>query len=152
MFRLNVAALIQCQNKFMGCHRSDHATWQCIQGGIELNDDNNTAALGRELREELGLEPQDWALINCSRFWRRYEFPEEILKKKRFENNRLLNNLGQEQLWFHIEIAHLNKIDLAKSTGEFNKVDLFSIQNLIDVYSPWKRAIFIDYCRELNLI
>lgn len=152
MFRLNVAALIQCQNQFVGCHRSDHAAWQCIQGGIELSDAHSLAALGRELKEELGLETKNWTLLHCSRFWRRYEFPEEILKKKRIENNRLLNNIGQEQLWFHIEIANINQIRLEESTGEFDRVDLFPIHKLINIYSPWKRAIFIDYCRELNLI
>jgi putative (di)nucleoside polyphosphate hydrolase len=147
MFRENVAALIRYKNKYLGCFRSDHRTWQNVQGGIEKSDKNPLDAIIRETKEELGVTEKDFKIIYQSIYWRRYFFPKEILKKQRFKGN-----IGQEQLWFLIELKDYNSIKLEKSAGEFSKVDLFTIQDLMNFYSIWKKPSFYDFCRELDLI
>ncbi|RDB36672.1 NUDIX domain-containing protein [Spirobacillus cienkowskii] len=147
MFRENVAALIRYKNRYLGCFRSDHRTWQNVQGGIEKTDKNPMDAIIRETKEELGVTEKDFKIIYQSIYWRRYFFPKEILKKNRFKGN-----IGQEQLWFLIELQDFNAIKLEKSAGEFSKVDLFAIQDLINFYSSWKKSSFYDFCRELDLL
>lgn len=147
MFRENVAALIKYQDKYLGCFRSDHRSWQNVQGGIEKSDKSPQNAIIRETKEELGLNESDFKIIYKSIYWRRYFFPKEILKKDRFKGN-----VGQEQLWFLIELIRFDSINLEKSLGEFQKVDLFTIEKLIDVYSKWKLPSFYDFCREINIV
>ncbi len=147
MFRKNVAALIRCNDKYLACFRSDHSKWQNVQGGIEDSDSSPIAAIIRETVEELGIDEQDFKIIYKSKYWRRYFFPKEILKKARFEGN-----IGQEQLWFLIEIKNINCVHLEKSVGEFQKVDLFTIDKFLELYSEWKKPSFYDFCRELGII
>ncbi|KAB8028459.1 NUDIX domain-containing protein [Fluviispira multicolorata] len=147
MFRENVAALIKCNNMYLACNRTDHNTWQNVQGGIEESDKSPLHAIIRETIEELGVEEADFKIIYKSKFWRRYYFPKEILNRERFKGN-----VGQEQLWFLIELKDINKIDLKKSVGEFKKVKLVNIEDFVDIYSQWKIASFYDFCRELNLL
>ena len=147
MFRENVAALIKYQDKYLACFRSDHSTWQNVQGGVEKSDKSHSDAIIRETKEELGVKESDFKIIYKSMYWRRYFFPKEILKKERFKGN-----IGQEQLWFLIELKSFDSIKLEKSLGEFQKVDLFSIEKFISEYSKWKRPAFYDFCRELGLV
>jgi len=147
MFRQNVAALIKFKDKYVACFRSDHSTWQNVQGGIEDSDKSPLKAIIRETKEELGLEENDFKIIYQSKYWRRYFFPKEILKKERFKGN-----IGQEQLWFLIELKNFNSINLEKSVGEFQKVDHFEIERFLETYSKLKKPGFYDFCRELGVI
>lgn len=147
MFRINVAALIRCRGQFVGCGRSDYHTWQCVQGGMELTDISPRHAIERELQEELGLSPNDYHIVYQSRFWRRYYFTKKILAKQRFKNN-----IGQEQLWFLVDLPDFESIQLEKTCKEFDKIKLLSLPQLLNVYSIWKRASFYDFCREMSLL
>lgn len=147
MFRKNVAAIIICQGKYLGCYRSDYNTWQCVQGGMEPTDSTPTHAIIREIQEELGVSPSDFKIIHQSKFWRRYYFTPDILK-----NTSRGNHIGQEQLWFVAELNQLESVHLEKSHGEFSKVELFDIDFLLQQYSYWKRAAFYDFCRECGFI
>ncbi|MES2614140.1 MAG: NUDIX domain-containing protein [Bdellovibrionota bacterium] len=146
--RPNVAALIRFQGSYVACCRSDYnSSWQCVQGGIEPTDTTPRAAIERELQEELGISPKHFKIIYQSQFWRRYYFTKSILAKKRFAHN-----IGQEQLWFLVEIDDFKNIHLNQSLGEFDKVELLSIPQLLNSYSHWKKSPFHDFCRELGLL
>jgi putative (di)nucleoside polyphosphate hydrolase len=147
MFRANVAALIRVGEQYLACSRADYQTWQCVQGGIETSDDSPRGAVIRELYEELGILPKDFSIMYQSKFWRRYFFTKQILAKKKSEKN-----IGQEQLWFLIDLKSLDCIHLEKALGEFDKVSLVSIHELLKLYSPWKKSSFYDFCREMSLI
>ncbi|BBH54416.1 NUDIX domain-containing protein [Fluviispira sanaruensis] len=147
MFRENVAALIKCNNMFLACNRTDHNMWQNVQGGVEKFDKSLRHAIIRETVEELGVKEEDFKITYQSKFWRRYYFPKEILKRDRFKGN-----LGQEQMWFLLELNDIKSIHLEKSAGEFKKVKLLNIGEFLSIYSEWKLASFYDFCREINLI
>jgi putative (di)nucleoside polyphosphate hydrolase len=146
-FRPNVAALIRTQDKFIACCRADYSSWQCVQGGIESTDVSPIAAIQRELDEELGLKLGEYKIISQSKFWRRYYFTKEILAK-----NRFADNVGQEQMWFLVELTEKHSFQLDGAHGEFSHVEICSLQQLIQQYSQWKRPPFYDFCRELGLI
>lgn len=148
VFRSNVAALIRYKDKYVACCRTDYDSWQCVQGGIEPTDISPIHAIKRELQEELGLNESSYKIISQSKFWRRYYFTKEILKKKRFEKE----NIGQEQLWFLVELLHPKEIQLEKSSGEFNRTELLTLSQLLNSYSVWKKSPFYDFCRELGLL
>ena len=57
-YRPNVAAhIFNEKGEFLGCFRKDGKSWQCVQGGIEGDDDDLEQAALRELEEEVGLTP-----------------------------------------------------------------------------------------------
>lgn len=144
-FRKNVAALITHKEKFLGCHRVDIDTWQCVQGGIEAEDKNIVAALQRELFEELGLTSESYQIKQQSKFWRRYYFPPQ------FDFRFGKDCLGQEQKWFWVELSDPQAIDLEKSQHEFDKVQWIELPDLYTRMSSFKKAVFKDFCYELGL-
>jgi putative (di)nucleoside polyphosphate hydrolase len=146
MFRANVAALIRCGTKYVACRRADHNTWQCVQGGIELTDPSPLSAIIREIQEELGVKENDFVVVYQSKIWRRYYFTESVLKEKRFKDN-----VGQEQLWFLIDLPNFDSIHLENSEGEFSKVKLVELPLFLKSYAPWKHAPFYEFCQELGL-
>jgi hypothetical protein len=148
MFRENVAALIKYEEKYLACFRADYDSCQNVQGGIEITDHAPLCALNRELQEELGLcDDTAFAVVYQSTCWRRYFFPKNIQKTGRFHKM-----IGQEQLWFLIDLKSLDAINLGKSSGEFKKVELMNLEKFIKIYSHWKLAPFYDFCRELGLL
>jgi 8-oxo-dGTP pyrophosphatase MutT (NUDIX family) len=153
MYRKNVAALIRCQGQYVACFRSDYASWQSVQGGVEPFDASLEDALGRELNEELGISPQNFKILYQSKSWRRYLFPSDAGQRQKREASdpSKAHYIGQEQLWFLIEIPDISCIHLEKSLGEFSRVELFSIEHFLSVYSPWKQDIFHDFCHEIGL-
>ncbi len=147
VFRKNVAVLLKCENQYVACYRQKHNVWQCVQGGVEQFDEDLSAAIHREICEELGMEQNNFQIISQSKYWRRYYFTPEILKENRFKDN-----IGQEQMWFLGEVYQFSKVDLKRSQGEFQEAKLMTIEELISNYSQWKKMTFIDFCREIGLV
>ena len=152
-YRKNVAALIVCQEKYVGCLRSDNVSgshkaqlWQCVQGGVELEDTSYEEALFRELLEELGIEKKYITIKYTSKNWRHYDFPHEL----RLGSDKK-NFCGQEQLWHLVEIPSLDQIKLISSDRVFSEVKLYSIEELLALYPPWKKKPFEEFCQELNI-
>jgi len=147
-FRPNVAALIRIGDKYLRCLRSKPSgVWQTVQGGIESSDASVRDALLREMREELGIDATLVTVVSQSRFWRRYVFPEEV----RFSHPER-HNLGQEQLWFLVEIPSHQSVDLSKSEGEFIKTELVDLQTLVSDFVAWKLPVVKDFCYEVGLM
>jgi len=154
VYRKNVAALIRCQGQYVACFRSDYGSWQSVQGGVEPHDLSLEDALTRELNEELGILPTDFKILYRSKFWRRYLFLSDtpLKQQRKLRDPSKSSRVGQEQLWFLIEIPDISCVHIENSMGEFARVDLFSITQFLSVYSQWKRAAFYDFCREIDII
>ncbi len=96
-FRPNVAALmVKPQGQLLVCERwTIPGAWQFPQGGVDPGEDE-MEALFREVREEVGLLPRHYQVID-RRDGYRYLYPEEVrLKKMRKHGCH-----GQEQTYFH---------------------------------------------------
>lgn len=147
-FRPNVAALVRIGDKYLRCLRSKPAgVWQTVQGGIEKTDSSARDALLRELNEELGVDASLVTIVAQSRFWRRYLFPPEVLN-----SHPERHNVGQEQLWFLVELPSFSALDLSKSEGEFVKAELVELNDLVEQFVSWKLPVVKDFCYELGLM
>lgn len=147
-FRPNVAALIKVGNQFLCAERSEpRGVWQTVQGGVEANDTSLEQALLREMQEELGVDAENVRIIEQSRYWRRYEFPAEVLEK--YPERK---NIGQEQMWFVVELSSLGCVNLKQSEGEFVQVELVSLEKLLAQFVQWKLPIVKDFCYEMGLL
>lgn len=143
-YRPNVAALIRVGAETLACLRAEKPGWQCVQGGLE-GDETPEEGIIREVCEELGVQPQDFAISYRSRYWRRYLFPPELT----FREGK--QHCGQEQLWFEVLLKRPEAVDLTQSTGEFTAVKLMPVATLLESYVHWKRLSFYDFCCELGL-
>lgn len=139
-YRSNVAALLQCDGKFVACLRTKFPGWQCVQGGIDDEDLSAEHALLREFTEELGIPKSEVKILERSAYWRRYDFISNPIPYH-----------GQEQLWFFAKIESMDVIDLSRACDEFSEVKLMTIGELVENYVAWKKHPFVDFCRELNL-
>lgn len=145
-YRPNVAALVRCGDQFIGCMRNKFPGWQCVQGGIDEDDQSPENAIIREMKEELGVDPEHIRITYRSRYWRRYEFIKQGAERPG-------NFCGQEQLWFVVEISSFGAIDLKQAlSDEFTAVQPMDIGELVEKYVKWKHQPFYDFCRELRLI
>jgi putative (di)nucleoside polyphosphate hydrolase len=99
-YRPNVG-IILCNWKnevFWGKRVREHA-WQFPQGGIKPGE-TPEAAMYRELREEVGLEPGHVRILGRTRDWLRYDVPERWLRRDWRGNYR-----GQKQIWFLLRLV-----------------------------------------------
>lgn len=109
-FRLNVGIIIvNTRGQLLWARRAGFKNaWQFPQGGIHGNE-TTYKAMYRELREELGLMPQDVTVLAESKKWLSYLLPEQF---RRYENKPLV--IGQKQKWFLLQLItrdthiHLN--------------------------------------------
>jgi len=94
-FRANVGIVLirDGGDVFLG-GRSDGRGWQFPQGGVRP-DESAEDALFRELREEVGLVPEDVEIIAATRNWLRYRLPRRYVRRRA----RPLC-IGQKQRWF----------------------------------------------------
>jgi putative (di)nucleoside polyphosphate hydrolase len=98
-YRPNVGIVI-CNRRndvFWGKRVNQHA-WQFPQGGIDPGE-SPESAMYRELREEVGLNPNHVRVLGRTREWLRYEVPPQWLRRDPRGNYR-----GQKQIWFLLRL------------------------------------------------
>jgi putative (di)nucleoside polyphosphate hydrolase len=98
-YRANVG-IILCnrEGRLLWARRLGQDSWQFPQGGIKRNE-TPEEALYRELREEVGLEPQHVEIIGCTQGWLRYRLPKRFI---RFHSKPVC--IGQKQRWFMLRL------------------------------------------------
>ena len=99
-YRPNVGIVI-CNWKnevFWGKRVKEHS-WQFPQGGIKPGE-TPEAAMYRELKEEVGLEPEHVRILGRTRDWLRYDVPERWLKRDWRGHYR-----GQKQIWYLLRLV-----------------------------------------------
>jgi putative (di)nucleoside polyphosphate hydrolase len=99
-YRPNVG-IILCNWKnevFWGKRVREHS-WQFPQGGIKSGE-TPEAAMYRELKEEVGLNPEHVKILGRTRDWLRYEVPDRWLKRDWRSHYR-----GQKQIWFLLRLT-----------------------------------------------
>jgi putative (di)nucleoside polyphosphate hydrolase len=98
-FRANVG-IILCndEGRLLWARRVGQQSWQFPQGGIQP-DETPEDALYRELKEEVGLEPEDVELVGQTKGWLRYRLPKRFI---RYRSQPLC--VGQKQRWFMLRL------------------------------------------------
>lgn len=98
-FRPNVGIILSNgRGQVLWARRIGQDAWQFPQGGIN-DEESPEQAMYRELKEEVGLNPDDVELISCTRGWLRYRLPKRMI---RYHSRPLC--VGQKQKWFLLRL------------------------------------------------
>ena len=99
-YRPNVGIVLSnWKNEVFWGKRVKEHSWQFPQGGIKPGERPETA-MYRELKEEVGLNPQHVRILGRTRDWLRYDVPEQWLRREWRGNYR-----GQKQIWFLLRLV-----------------------------------------------
>jgi putative (di)nucleoside polyphosphate hydrolase len=111
-FRPNVGIILSNRaGQLLWARRAGQDAWQFPQGGMR-SDETPAEAMYRELREEVGLQPEDVELIGATRGWLRYRLPRQYIR----HSSRPLC-IGQKQVWFLLRFLCTDKsVCLNRST------------------------------------
>ena len=99
-YRPNVAIVIASSKNqvFWGKRIREHS-WQFPQGGINPGE-TPERAMFRELKEEVGLDPQHVKVLGRTRNWLRYEVPQHWIKREWRGTYK-----GQKQIWYLLRLV-----------------------------------------------
>lgn len=94
-FRAGVAmVIVNKQRRLFWAKRIGQPAWQFPQGGLQEGE-TAEQAMYRELKEEVGLSPQDVVIVTSTRSYLRYYLPPHLI---RHYSQPLC--IGQKQKWF----------------------------------------------------
>jgi putative (di)nucleoside polyphosphate hydrolase len=117
-FRPNVGIILaNSYGQVLWAKRMGWDAWQFPQGGINPNE-TPEQALYRELREEIGLYPQQVEILACTRGWLRYRLPQPMV---RTQVQPLC--IGQKQKWF---LLRMTTSDTSVNTATTDKPEFDS--------------------------
>jgi putative (di)nucleoside polyphosphate hydrolase len=146
-YRANVGIILtDGHGRVLIAGRRGRGGWQFPQGGIRP-EESIEAAMFRELREEVGLEPADVALVGATEGWLRYRLPERYIRR---EQRPLC--IGQKQRWF---LLHLHG-DVERVRFDVTKDPEFDRCRWVDYWRPvkeviyFKRSVYVRALRELG--
>lgn len=137
-FRAGVGTVIyDYEGKVAWFERAQHpvGVWQFQQGGIDLGEDTKTT-LWRELKEEVGLTPADFASVQEYPHWTVYQYDYTIddASKSRF---------GQVHRWYFLQLKNDVTIDLSKATEmEASAVRFLSFDEVLDETNDFKKHVY----------
>jgi len=132
-FRANVGIIV-CDSRGLVLigGRVGQDAWQFPQGGIRLHE-SPEQAMYRELREEIGLGPEDVSVLGSTSDWLRYRLPDQYVRRK----SRPLC-IGQKQRWFLLRLLAADsrlRLDTT-TTPEFDR------WRWVDYWQPLREVIF----------
>ena len=142
-YRKGVGMMVFDNNKkiFVGKRIDNQAAWQMPQGGVNDNEDNETAAK-RELYEETGI--QSIRIIQKSKEVYTYDLPEYLLGK--IWKGKYM---GQRQNWFLIKfLGPDSEINLNQKRPEFNDWKWVDIDELPKLIVPFKKKLYLSVIQE----
>lgn len=131
--------MINAQGLIFAAQRIDTAApaWQMPQGGIDKGEDPATAAL-RELEEEIGVTPNQVAVLGSTADWLTYDLPVAMVPniwKGRYR--------GQKQKWFLMRyLGRDADIQLEQKHAEFSAWRWIDADSMIAAIVPFKRDIY----------
>lgn len=146
-YRLNVGIILanDCGNLFWA-KRIGFDGWQFPQGGVDSGE-APVEAMYRELKEEIGLGPNDVLMLGLTKQWLRYKLPKPY---RRYDNTQMV--IGQKQIWFLLRLAAGEskvRLDLSESP-EFDQwcwVDYWRPPREV-IY--FKRKVYYEALKELE--
>lgn len=132
-YRANVGIILSNrEGRVLWARRLGQDSWQFPQGGIKMNE-TPEEALFRELREEIGLTPEQVEIVGSTRGWLRYRLPKRFI---RFRSRPLC--IGQKQRWY---VLRLLVDDDAVRLDVSDKPE-FEEWRWVDYWLPLKEIVF----------
>lgn len=121
--------------------------WQMPQGGIDCDEDPQSAAY-RELLEETGIEQENVKFLAKSSKWLLYDLPEDLIPKLWDGKYR-----GQKQKWFLFKFLGTNRdINISTEHPEFSNWKWMPKENLLEKIVPFKKSVYESVLREFEQI
>ena len=128
---------------FVGKRIDNQTAWQMPQGGVDNNEEYETAAR-RELFEETGI--QSIRIIKKSKEMYTYDLPENLLGK--IWKGKYM---GQKQNWFLIKfLGPDSEINLNQKCPEFNQWKWVNIDELPRLIVPFKKKLYLSVIQEFS--
>ena len=128
---------------FVGKRIDNQTAWQMPQGGVDENEDYETAAK-RELFEETGI--QSIRIIKKSKGIYTYNLPEYLLGK--IWKGKYI---GQKQNWFLMKfLGPDSEINLNQKYPEFNQWKWVDIDDLPKLIVPFKKKLYLSVIQEFS--
>lgn len=128
---------------FVGKRIDNQTAWQMPQGGVDDNEEYETAAR-RELFEETGI--QSIRIIKKSKEMYTYDLPENLLGK--IWKGKYM---GQKQNWFLIKfLGPDSEINLNQKYPEFNQWKWVEIDELPRLIVPFKKKLYLSVIQEFS--
>jgi len=144
-FRANVGIILMDDaNRVLIAGRHGRTGWQFPQGGVKRRE-SAEQAMYRELREEVGLSPEDVELTGVTRDWIRYRLPKKYVRP----SEPLC--IGQKQRWFLLNlVADPDKLSFdATDSPEFDRCRWVDYWQPVEEVIYFKRKVYIRALREL---
>jgi len=146
-FRANVGIILTNNNRqVFWARRVGMDAWQFPQGGIKKNE-SPKAAMYRELKEEIGLEPDHIEILNSTNDWLRYLLPKQYIR-----NNSEPLCIGQKQKWYLLKlVADDRYLDLSSTSDpEFDLWKWVDFWQPIDEIISFKREVYQRALKQLE--
>ena len=146
-FRANVGIILtNDQGQVFWARRIGMDAWQLPQGGIKKNE-SPKMAMYRELKEEIGLEPEHVELINSTDDWLRYWLPKRYIRQ-----NKGPLCIGQKQIWYLLKLtADETYLDLSyTSEPEFDSWKWVDFWRPVEEVISFKRQVYQQALKQLQ--
>lgn len=130
--------LVNAKRQIFLAKRIGKEAWQFPQGGIK-DLETPEEAMYRELKEEIGLQPDDVRILGTSRRWLRYRLPKRLV---RHYSKPIC--IGQKQKWFLLQLMGQDaQINLAATeTPEFDSWAWVSYWYPLTQVVAFKRRVY----------
>lgn len=148
-YRYGVGIILVNENRqVFFAKRIGMMAWQFPQGGM-LEHETPEQAMYRELKEEVGLDPEDVEILAISRRWLRYRLPERLVR----HHSRPLC-IGQKQKWFLLRLVNPDaKVDLQHNDDpEFDSWAWVSYWFPLKQVVTFKRRVYVMALKEFAKI
>jgi putative (di)nucleoside polyphosphate hydrolase len=145
-YRANVGIILSNrEGQVLWARRIGQDAWQFPQGGIQRNE-TPEQALYRELMEEVGLGPDDVAVLGATRGWLRYRLPERLVR-----HHSKPVCIGQKQRWYMLRLlADDSRVQLdLHMPPEFDQWCWVSYWQPLDEIVAFKRRVYERALTEL---
>ena len=146
-FRANVGIILtNDQGQVFWARRIGMDAWQFPQGGIKKNESPKTA-MYRELKEEIGLEPEHVELINSTDDWLRYWLPKRYIRQ-----NKGPLCIGQKQIWYLLKLTADETFFDLSYTGEpeFDSWKWVDFWRPVEEVISFKRQVYQQALKQLQ--
>jgi putative (di)nucleoside polyphosphate hydrolase len=144
-YRYGVGIILVNDNRqVLFAKRIGMPAWQFPQGGMQENE-TPEQTMYRELKEEIGLNPDDVEILASTRRWLRYRLPACLV---RHYAKPLC--IGQKQKWFLLRLTNQSaKVDLqANNDPEFDSWAWVSYWYPLRQVVAFKRRVYVMALKE----